>query len=50
LGKIGGLYDNAGSTKEGAYLIGIAPGKIECLNELAPQFLEDKVGNHQLMM
>ena len=35
---------------EGADLINFAPRVIEFLNELSPQFLEDKVGNHQLMM
>jgi hypothetical protein len=50
LGQIGGLHDNAGSMKEGAHLICIAPEKIEFLNELSPQLLEDKVGNYQLMM
>jgi len=50
LGQIGGMYDNAGATKEGAYLVSITPGEIEFLHELASQFFKDKVGNHQLMM
>jgi hypothetical protein len=33
--QIGGLYNNADSTQEGADLIGIAPGKIEFLDELS---------------
>jgi len=49
LGKVGGLYNDAGSM-EGAHLISIALGKIEFLNELSPQFLEDEVGNYQLVM
>jgi hypothetical protein len=48
--QIGGLYNNANSAQEGADLIGIAPRKIEFLNELSPQFLKDEIGNHQLMV
>jgi hypothetical protein len=48
--QIGGLYTNANATKESADLIGIALRKIEFLNELSPEFLEDEIRNYQLMV
>jgi hypothetical protein len=48
--QIDGLYNNANATKEGTDLIGIAPSKIEFLDKLSPQFLEDETGNYQLMV
>ena len=47
--QIGRLHNNANSTEEDADLIRIAPRKIEFFDELSPQFVEDKVGNHQFM-
>ena len=48
--QIGRLHNNANSTKEDADLVRIAPREIEFPDQLSPQFLEDKVGNHQLMV
>ena len=37
-------------TQRATDLIGIAPRKIEFLDKLSPQFLEDETGNYQLMV